>query len=687
MKRLIQLSLVIALAAPAWGTTFFVRTDGGTRYDASLNPTGQCSGTTDAAYPGSGTNQSCGFNDVRLLYNLGTGTNITNWAMAGGDIAVIRVKSGGWRIGGDGTSGPYEFCDNTNYWSCSMPPPPSGTSGAHTRFLGACAYGTYTCNPVSSYPYTSNNLTQLFGGFGAPNTIWLGGAQYVDFVGLEITEHNAAVAAAHTAWASGTTYSQNDSVSFSGAVYDSLVGSNVGHTPGSAPTFWMLSAQCNTHGSPTAPAVNCKGGSSPVDDFAKFGIITNGLSGSSGAGNITLQDVYLHGFTESAIGGPITNTWTLTRVILGFNTFAAWNFDDGSDTPDGTGAALNMSYVTIIGSGALEEYPIVHTSFPALAMWDSVSGGFGDGLSGQDTVLASLTCLHCGLFYNTKDAWIGPHTQVTNTDIEFSTSAGNMGSEWKMAQGLSATTTFRNNLVVENCLRMSAALPGAVQNFNQTTGLPGSYLTNFCRAGGESMSYITRLGSTFNLIGNTMIGATDIMLAFGCGYYSPGNVFNIETDCNSNPTNFTDNNFLGYTDPSIGVASALFYQDPANIYIFPVSTYNNEYGIKSGTGDTCGTNHITCVTPLLTSQPAQIWPGSEAALDVFNAAGGAGNSFYPTSGSPLRGAGTVISGLTADYYGTSRPSPPGLGGVEFVGGPPTAATLNGTINLTGGTLQ
>jgi hypothetical protein len=48
---------------------------------------------------------------------------------------------------------------------------------------------------------------------------------------------------------------------------------------------------------------------------------------------------------------------------------------------------------------------------------------------------------------------------------------------------------FENNLIVGDCYRMSDQLPGAVQNFNVTTGLPGSYLSNYCRAAGDTFSF------------------------------------------------------------------------------------------------------------------------------------------------------------------------------------------------------
>jgi hypothetical protein len=278
--------------------------------------------------------------------------------------------------------------------------------------------------------------------------------------------------------------------------------------------------------------------------------------------------------------------------------------------------------------------------------------------------LSSFTCDHCAILYNTKDGFIGPHTQIDALQITNSVAIGNMGAQWKWAASINSNVLFQNNLTVTNCIRMGEALPGAVQNFNQSTGLPGSHLTNYCRAGGAGFAIITRAGSVNHFYGNTVVGAGVIIFQDGCGYYAHGTGYHPETNCGSVPNVFTDNNFLGYNDPNTGTGSpsALYYTDDPSTFFF-TGSYNNEYGLKGGTTDTCGTNNNTCVDPKMKGEPAQGWPGSEAALDVFNPFV-PNNSFYPSSGSPLIGAGTPITGLTTDYYGTPRPNPPSIGAVE-----------------------
>lgn len=79
------------------GTMWYVRPDGGTRYDAAV-PTGQCDGKTDAAYPGSGTNQHCAFNEIMYLYTDESSSSVATYAMGPGDIATVYPKPGGYSL-------------------------------------------------------------------------------------------------------------------------------------------------------------------------------------------------------------------------------------------------------------------------------------------------------------------------------------------------------------------------------------------------------------------------------------------------------------------------------------------------------------------------------------------------------------------------------------------------------------
>jgi hypothetical protein len=591
---------VAAAAAPTGpGTTWFVRSDGGTRYSSNVT-NGQCDGQADVAYGGSGTNQHCAFNDARYLWMDGTYGN-SAWVISGGDTVVIRgcaalpsqqnPDAPHCRIGWDKATGNDSqnfWCAGVNaFWSCSMPPPPSGTATQHTRILGACAFGTYSCNPVNTYPYTANNLTQLFGGFNVGAVMHLDGSQYVDVEGLEITSHNG---------------------------------------------------NCTRVGYPQYPS-GCSS-SAPVSDYANWGIIVTNTSS-----NITLQDLYIHGFTNLGIGGPIGGPFTLTRVSIDFNAFAGWNFDDGHSTADAPGSSLTQSYVSMVGNGCLEEYPIVHTQFPAKSCWDSGTGGFGDSWSGQGTELDSFTCDHCYIAYNTKDAAIGPHTQLMNLSYTNSLTVGNMGQQGKWGMMPNSTTLFANDVIVGNCMRMSQQLPGAAQNFAIGANLPGSYLTTFCRAAGTVFDYYADTNSSVLFTNNTFITYSPTVFDFGCG----------SNGCATSPYVLTNNVFLGYTSSyqfapfNPFQAPGLYYVDQGSVVIAPTS--NIEFGIRNG--DPC-TGTTLCIDPSFVNEPVQGSLPPESTLDNFN--------FKPAPGSPAIGTGTSFAGApTTDYYGKPQTAPPTIG--------------------------
>jgi hypothetical protein len=78
-----------------------------------------------------------------------------------------------------------------------------------------------------------------------------------------------------------------------------------------------------------------------------------------------------------------------------------------------------------------------------------------------------------------------------------------MGHQGKWGMQPNSTTVFMNNLVMGNCNRMAQQLPGAAQNFDRTTGLPGSYLNTYCRAAGTAFDYFADTSSTVLFANNT----------------------------------------------------------------------------------------------------------------------------------------------------------------------------------------
>jgi hypothetical protein len=600
LSRGILWLLAIALVAPhLFATTWYIRPDGGSRY--SSNVSGQCDGKTDAAYRGGGKNQHCAFNDFRYMWDDKSGqVGVGKWIIAGGDTVIVRGCTAGasqsnpdnphCRLGWDAPTGnpPNTWCYAVGSYGCYNPPIPAGTAAQHTRILGQNYASCNTGGATNPKLYVSN-LTQLFGGFSQQYTFNLESTQYVDIQCIELTNHNA---------------------------------------------------QCTHGGSPAYPR-GCHT-DQPLDDYADNGFLTNKSSS-----NITLQDVYVHGFTGSGLKGPIGGPITMTRVNASFNAHAGWDFDDGRNTPDAAGSAIIAKYVTMTGNGCYEEYPVTH-AFPARACYDDSSGGFGDAWSGQDTDLDTFICDHCEMAYNTKDAFIGPHTNVHTLTITNSQSYGNMGAQWKWNNTPDSTTTFTNNLTVGSCARFREVIPGAPHSYDLASKVGGAYLSDYCRAGGNTVAINSQQNSHVLFAHNTFVDYADTVFLLSCG---PANG-NHSEKCGNTQFVFTNNIFLGYTLKG-GEAPGLFYVDDRSIKV--TSNHNIEYGNRSGFGDSCR-GDIICSDPRLENEPPQQGWTNQTFLDNF--------TFYPRSDSPANGHGVPMNGIANDFYGSARPNPPSIGAVE-----------------------
>jgi hypothetical protein len=158
------------------GTTWYIRPDGGTRY-STIQASGQCDGQSDKAYPGSGVNQHCAFNDYRFLWDDQSYGNDA-WVIAGGDTVILR--GGPWRVGFNQSWPNDTWCvGGQGPYACGNPTIPAGTASRHTRILGE--------NFASC---TATNKTQIFGGHAVNTALNMTGAKYVDVQCLDITRHS-----------------------------------------------------------------------------------------------------------------------------------------------------------------------------------------------------------------------------------------------------------------------------------------------------------------------------------------------------------------------------------------------------------------------------------------------------------------------------------------------------------------
>ena len=124
---LVAFSGLLVSSLPAQATTWYVRTDGGTST--------QCTGTTDAAYPGSGNGQACAFNHP--FWALQPGQRASNFTpttvMQPGDTLVI--DSGSYMIGYGAPNSSNSMCYQPATWGCAIASIPSGIDASHPTII------------------------------------------------------------------------------------------------------------------------------------------------------------------------------------------------------------------------------------------------------------------------------------------------------------------------------------------------------------------------------------------------------------------------------------------------------------------------------------------------------------------------------------------------------------------------
>ncbi len=588
-------SIVVAAAAPppGPGTTWYVRPDGGSRYSAG-HTSGQCDGKADTAYGGTGTNQHCAFGDVRWLYDAQDG-NSRSWVIAGGDTVIIR--GGPWRIGHDqGATSHDVWCNNPNdnNQTCYIPPPPAGTAAQHTVIEGEnCISG---CPDSSGIGPDTTKITELYGGFGLYHVLDLNTTSFVDFKGLGLTRHS----------------------------------------------------QCIQHGQPAAPSSCSANGDFPADDFAIDGITT-----FTGLHDVLFQDMWVHGFTDRGVIGPIGGTVTAERMRISYNGMAGWDFDDGNADPSINNPTWNFLDSIIEFSGCNQEYPYTHT-YPVSSCYSQSTSGYGDGVGTPPGTPLNVNVNHSIARYNTQDGMDIGHidTGTSTQSVTNSQFYGNSGGQYKWGYNFSSTI-FQNNVVNGNCLRMSVPLAGAPSTYNAN-------LTDFCRAY-SAMSWNFRDGQTLFFANNTITGYAPSTFVIGCST-AGGCPHVVET--------FQNNIILGYDNPATynmggqaGGVAGFYCQDntggPSQVNCATwMGTWNRTnniwYGMNPG-HFTCPTGYAaeSCANPLLVNQPTFT---SEQSLDNFN--------FDITTGSPAKGAGVYLPTVLLDYTGAVRANPPSIGAYD-----------------------
>ncbi len=167
VKILVTFLILILNLTLAEATTYYVRPQGGTR--------AQCTGTTDANYPGSGTGKPCAFNNPMWLLGVVSSKSLPS-LMKGGD--TLFIHSGSYKIGYDTQFTP-SYCGQASAFDCRPRPIPSGSFQARTKILGETSLGKCTAPP------------ELWGTERVATVLDMNGSSYVDISCLEITDHSS----------------------------------------------------------------------------------------------------------------------------------------------------------------------------------------------------------------------------------------------------------------------------------------------------------------------------------------------------------------------------------------------------------------------------------------------------------------------------------------------------------------
>ena len=173
MKFLLAGLVLLCACVCANATTFYVRSDGGT--------VAQCTGTTDAPYPGSGGAQACAWHHpFDALPPQSDTSTPPALHLHGGDTLIIGSGSYEMGLNAPGASA-YPGCRSGWSWDCVMAAVPSGTASQPTQILGA-GYDSGCAAPP-----------ELWGSEHATQVVSLAGSSNVKVACLEITDHSACI--------------------------------------------------------------------------------------------------------------------------------------------------------------------------------------------------------------------------------------------------------------------------------------------------------------------------------------------------------------------------------------------------------------------------------------------------------------------------------------------------------------
>lgn len=654
---------VTVVSVPATSPqTWYVRPNGGTIYNATTSPFGQCTGLTDADY---------------------TGPSHTFWASGhiyALNALVINRNGHTWKATTAGTSGTSEpswaaspITDGTVVWAdqgaypinqaCALDNARdlwadnfqfevkqwnSNFHGGDTVIIRQNSIG-YNGNLDEPSPAVGGNVwipVNCAGDqfCGAP-TVPSGNATHHTHI---LGENDPRITGNSTSCRSDAAKTIMD------VTYDGAFGFNITDSQYVDIGCMYISDRSNCGDAPGgAFPVVCH--NSPLD----FGRFAFQQSAATSQDNIT--DVFMDGLGISGIfgaSGDATLVYDHDR-IRGSGT-GTINMDDspwqsGNISVSG---GLTLTNTSVEWSGCTLEYPIAH-QYPISYCLDQQLGGYGDGL-GTGSTSGDWFFDHDNWLYNWQDGLDLLHSGMRNLTVTNNKSIANIGQAFKL--GDAQNVTYQNNIAVTDCYRMSVPIGDQPPASIPTGGV------GWCRASAGVVIPLYEYG--------TVLVQHNIYM----GYQDTSYIINTASgwdDATLANSVFQDNVHIGYGNPlNSQVLPGVFFSVAGTFPsgYFSTRTYNQYAGGRGGgppglqTGEFIG-------NPGYANAPA---PGSPITDEtVFD-----NITFAVPNASDIQYTG-ITAGLSTDQNGNSWHVPPSLGAYEFIGGVPAPLIFSGNLVLRG----
>ena len=369
----------------------------------------------------------------------------------------------------------------------------------------------------------------------------------------------------------------------------------------------------------------CNRSTPPFGNWASRGVY------AKDAGNVTLQDLNIHGMANRGVLAGRLSNWTVNRVKINANGWGGWDGDLAESAGSSNTGQMLFQTLEVGFNGCGETWP----DKQVFGCWGQMEGGYGDGL-GTTTTGGNWIFRNAYFHHNTQDGLDLLYANTTATIVVQQTHAeGNAGNQIKVA----GSPTVEDSVIVGNCSYFQGKdnMSGDNSGGANTSG-------DLCRAMGNALVLSVQPSLKAAVRYNTIVGEGDCL------------ILAINGDATSGVA-IENNALIGKPDwikgnQSPQPQSCLFYWDsgPAT---WPVSyTGNLVWQTKNNTCP-AGSGNLCNVDPQV----------SDANMATFNA--------LPTATSPLiNAAASSVATLATDFLSLPRPALGGydIGAMEFQGG-------------------